>query len=58
MKLRTLKSKEVLIPERFFSINFWLEVLLITQFGKLSIFRELLRGIDSFLLLLPKLVEV
>jgi len=33
-KLKTVKSKLVLIPDKFFKINFWLEALLIVQLGK------------------------
>ena len=47
-----------MIPDRFFKMNFWLEVLFIIQFGKLSIFKALLTGILSALLLLPTLVVV
>lgn len=43
-KSSTEKSKLVLIPDRFFRMNFWLDVLFIVQLGKFNIYRTLLIG--------------
>jgi hypothetical protein len=40
-KLLTSNKNVVLIPDKFFNMNFWLEVLLIVQLGKLRTYKVL-----------------
>ena len=58
-KLATSKWKAVLMPDRFFKMNFYEDVLLIVQCGKLSIWRALLfEACSDFLLLAVTLAYV